>query len=290
MGKYSKDKRDIYYRKAKELGYRARSAFKLLQVDEEFNILKGVRRAVDLCAAPGSWSQVLSERLHEECKDTEENPQIVAIDLQEMAPIPGVTQIQGDITRKQTAELIISHFDGAYADIVVSDGAPDVTGLHDVDEYIQAQLLLAALTITTHVLRPGGSFVAKIFRGRDVSLLYAQLEIFFADVVVAKPRSSRNSSIEAFIVCRHFKLPKDYIPTMVSPLLSYNAMKEPLLGPHRTIVPFIACGSLSGFDSDMSYALEMDGKEYKFHEPVQKPIKPPYHKFIKLRQEKCIKP
>jgi tRNA (cytidine32/guanosine34-2'-O)-methyltransferase len=119
MGKYSKDKRDIYYRRAKELGYRARSAFKLLQIDEEFGILDGVERAVDLCAAPGSWSQVLARRL------SGTGAKIVAVDLQEMAPIDGVVQIQGDITRKATAEEIIRHFDGNLADLVASDGAPD---------------------------------------------------------------------------------------------------------------------------------------------------------------------
>ena len=119
-----------------------------------------------------------------------------------MAPLKGVTQLQGDITKLSTARRIVSHFEGDRADLVVCDGAPDVTGLHDVDEYVQAQLLLAALNITTHVLKEGGAFVAKIFRGRDVTLLYSQLRIFFADVSVAKPRSSRNSSIEAFVVCR----------------------------------------------------------------------------------------
>nr|KAJ3410788.1 putative tRNA (cytidine(32)/guanosine(34)-2'-O)-methyltransferase [Polyrhizophydium stewartii] len=135
------DERDIYYRLAKEQGWRARSAFKLLQVDEEFNIFEGVKRVVDLCAAPGSWSQVLSRKLGSD--DPEKQAKIVAVDLQAMAPLPGVHQIQGDITQQSTAELIISHFDGEQADLVVCDGAPDVTGLHDMDEYIQAQLLLA---------------------------------------------------------------------------------------------------------------------------------------------------
>ncbi|KAJ2171986.1 tRNA (uridine-2'-O-)-methyltransferase trm7, partial [Coemansia sp. RSA 551] len=150
MGKSSKDKRDVYYRLAKEQGWRARSAFKLLQVNEEFNIFEGVTRAVDLCAAPGSWSQVLSKELR---KNSGDHAQVVAVDLQAMAPLQGVVQIQGDITKLSTAEQIISHFDGGQADLVVSDGAPDVTGLHDLDEYIQAQLILAALNITTHVLR-----------------------------------------------------------------------------------------------------------------------------------------
>ena len=81
-----------------------------------------------------------------------------------MAPLPGVIQLQGDITKLSTANKIVSEFAGGSADLVVCDGAPDVTGLHDIDEYIQAQLLLAALNITTHVLRHGGTFVAKIFR------------------------------------------------------------------------------------------------------------------------------
>jgi tRNA (cytidine32/guanosine34-2'-O)-methyltransferase len=97
----------------------------LLQIDEEFKILEGVERAVDLCAAPGSWSQVLSRRLLGDESKQEKKAKIVAVDLQEMAPIEGVIQIQGDITRTATAEQIISHFDGNLADIVVSDGAPD---------------------------------------------------------------------------------------------------------------------------------------------------------------------
>ena len=111
---------------------------------------------------------------------------------------------------------------GLPADLVVCDGAPDVTGLHDIDEYLQAQLLLAALNITTHVLKPGGTFVAKIFRGKDVSLLYSQLKIFFPRVTCAKPRSSRNSSIEAFVVCQGYNPPPGYIPTMANPLLDHK--------------------------------------------------------------------
>ena len=132
------------------------------------------------------------------------NAKVVAVDLQEMAPIPGVVTIMGDITDRVTAEQITGHFKGQLADLVVCDGAPDVTGLHDIDEYMQAQLLLAALNITTNVLKKGGSFVAKIFRGKDVSLLYSQFRTFFTNVTVAKPKSSRNSSIESFVVCRNY--------------------------------------------------------------------------------------
>ena len=98
MGKSSKDKRDVYYRLAKEGGWRARSAFKLLQLNEEFNLFDGVTRVVDLCAAPGSWSQVLSRKLIEEKPENKDQVKIVAVDLQAMAPLAGVIQIQGDIT------------------------------------------------------------------------------------------------------------------------------------------------------------------------------------------------
>lgn len=224
MGKTSKDKRDIYYRKAKEVGFRARSAFKLLQIDEEYALLDGVRRVVDLCAAPGSWSQVLSSKLFDEKLVDEhgELPCIVSVDLQEMAPIPGVITMVGDITSESTAQQIIGHFKGSLADLVICDGAPDVTGLHDIDEYMQAQLLLAALNITTNILKPGGNFVAKIFRGKDVSLLYSQLRCYFRDVTVAKPKSSRNSSIESFVVCRGYCPPENFKPTMSVTMLDHR--------------------------------------------------------------------
>ena len=175
MGRLSRDKRDVFYRRAKEKGYRARSAFKLLQLDSEFNLFEGVTRAVDLCAAPGSWSQVLSDKLVVSKKnvpcysdDEDDATRIVAVDLQPMAPIDGVLCIQGDITSYETAQAILAPFgcnegtkDGNRAELVICDGAPDVTGLHDLDEYLQAQLLMSAVKITTHVLVDGGKSLQK---------------------------------------------------------------------------------------------------------------------------------
>ncbi|KAG0162718.1 putative tRNA (cytidine(32)/guanosine(34)-2'-O)-methyltransferase, partial [Apophysomyces sp. BC1015] len=259
-----------YYRLAKEEGWRARSAFKLLQLDEEFNLLEALN------------SKVCITRENHVKKQQEQEPKIVAVDLQAMAPLDGVIQLQGDITKESTAEQIISHFEGELADIVVCDGAPDVTGLHDMDEYIQAQLLLAALNITTHVLRPGGTFVAKIFRGKDITLLYTQLKIFFPVVTCSKPRSSRNSSIEAFIVCQGYQPPEGYTPTMVNPLLDmhYDGMNE-LVGPNRTIVPFVACGDLNGYDADRTYPLKTS---YTSLEPLQPPITAPYKTAIEMKR------
>ncbi|KAJ9603175.1 tRNA (uridine-2'-O-)-methyltransferase trm7 [Cladophialophora chaetospira] len=262
MGKSSKDKRDAYYRLAKEQNWRARSAFKLIQIDEQFDLFSYAEpekctRVVDLCAAPGSWSQVLSrvlikgesfgrrawcermERFNMAWKPAtvpEEgdaltldvnslnmntkpelkprpNVKIVAIDLQPMAPLEGIHQLRADITHPSTIPLLLRTIDPDFTptntthliDLVISDGAPDVTGLHSLDIYVQSQLLYSALTLATKVLRPGGKFVAKIFRGRDVDLIYAQLRILFDRVSVAKPRASRASSIEAFVVCEGYR-------------------------------------------------------------------------------------
>lgn len=298
MGKSSKDKRDIYYRKAKEEGWRARSAFKLLQIDEEFNIFEGVTHVVDLCAAPGSWSQVLSRKLYIPAKAAQESreslPLIVAIDLQPMTPIEGVIQVQGDITSARTAELVIKHFHGCKADLVVCDGAPDVTGLHDMDEFVQSQLILAALTIVTHVLKPGGKFIAKIFRGKDTSLLYCQLKLFFPTVTFAKPKSSRNSSIEAFAVCENYSPPEGFNPKDLYKLLEKASDPNDNLdccsawfeGPNKVYIPFLACGDLSGYDADQTYPLPKEGSTpYEPLEPVQPPIAPPYKTAIELEKK-----
>ena len=260
MGKSSKDKRDAYYRLAKEQGWRARSAFKLLQLDQQFDLFANVTRVVDLCAAPGSWSQVLSRVLikgesfgRESWEDevarmrqvafgiksaTEgvererkprENVRIVAVDLQPMSPLEGITTIKADITHPSTIPMLLKALDPETydpsdteaqnrVDLVLSDGAPDVTGLHDLDIYVQSQLLFAALNLALCVLKPGGKFVAKIFRAKDVDLLYYQLRLMFSKVTVAKPRSSRASSIEAFVVCEDFRPPTGFVPSLDNPL------------------------------------------------------------------------
>lgn len=288
MGRSSKDKRDIYYRLAKEEGWRARSAYKLLQLNDDFNLFNGVNRVVDLCAAPGSWSQVLSRKLIEERPENKDKVKIVAVDLQAMAPLAGVIQIQGDITKISTACQIIGHFEGEVADLVICDGAPDVTGLHDIDEYIQGQLLLAALNITTHVLKQGGTFVAKIFRGKDVDLLYTQLKVFFPMVTICKPRSSRNSSIESFVVCQNYSPPSGYMPTMLNPLLSNPSQFKSLEGVNRVIVPFMACGDLSAYDSDQTYPLTAKQKQYQALSPTQEPINPPYKTACLLKKSNSL--
>ncbi|KAJ1328094.1 tRNA (cytidine32/guanosine34-2'-O)-methyltransferase [Microdochium nivale] len=155
---------------------------------------------------------------------------IVSIDLQPISPLPGIITLRADITHPATVPLLLKALDPDYnphsgsqqaaqpVDLVISDGAPDVTGLHDLDIYVQSQLLFAALNLALCVLKPGGKFVAKIFRGKNVDILYAQLKIFFEQVHVAKPRSSRASSVEAFIVCLNFQPPKGFSASLEEPL------------------------------------------------------------------------
>ena len=284
MGRASKDKRDIYYRKAKEDGYRARSAYKLLQISEEFHIFDNVTRCVDLCAAPGSWSQVLASTMVA-------SPQrrIVAVDLQEMAPIQGVILLQGDITTTQTAEEIIRCLGDEKAELVVCDGAPDVTGLHELDEYMQHQLLLAALCITTFVLRSGGTFVAKVFRGPNTNFLCAKFQIFFQHVVIAKPKSSRNASMEAFIVCQNYSPPPNYVPSMTNPVTLESFFPDDMRiddldrATTRTLAPFLACGDLSAYDADMCYPVEEGSSSLP---PVQPPTTVPYREALARKRQR----
>lgn len=212
---------------------------------------------MDLCAAPGSWSQVLAKRLYEPLPPEErEKVKIIAVDLQGMAPIEGVKQLRADISKESTAEAIIEFFGGEKAQIVVSDGAPDSTGMHDFDSYVQGELLLSALSISTFILEEGGSFVSKIYRADRTSRLYTQLKRFFKDVCVFKPSASRNSSIEAFVVAREFCLPDGYKPCNLT--TEWHDQPESWVGrkkesPPVVQVPFVAYkGEL---DSDRTYDL-----------------------------------
>lgn len=285
MGKSSKDKRDLYYRKAKEQGYRARSAFKLLQLNEEFHFLDDpkLKRVVDLCAAPGSWSQVLSRKLFEKGGDDDADKQIVAVDLQAMMPIDHVTTLQADITHPRTLNQILDLFGNNRADFVCSDGAPDVTGLHDLDEYVQHQLIMSALQLTVCILKRGGTFVAKIFRGRDIDLIYAQLGYLFENVTCAKPRSSRGSSLEAFIVCQGYNPPDGWHPSLDtnSSVVEFFQDCPVPSNDGRTIAPFMACGSLESFDSDATYHVEPSADSL---DPVQWPTNPPYKQALELKR------
>lgn len=236
------------------------------------------------------------------------NVKIVAIDLQPMAPLEGITQLKADITHPSTVPLLLKALDPDFdenneqhrVDLVISDGAPDVTGLHDLDIYVQSQLLHSALALAMKVLRPGGKFVAKIFRGKNVDLIYAQLKTVFESVHVAKPRSSRASSIEAFVVCEGFVPIKGWTPNIGESKVFDRAptnkqtrvVREDGIvelrfddeenDPKRWIAPFLACGDLSAWDSDATYRLP---EGHVSLPPVQPPTAPPYKEALERRRQ-----
>ncbi|ALC47881.1 CG7009 [Drosophila busckii] len=290
MGKTAKDKRDIFYRLAKEQGWRARSAFKLLQAEETFHLMEGVTRAVDLCAAPGSWSQVLAKHMYEpKTEEERKNVKIIAVDMQGMAPIDGVTQLRADITKESTAQTIIDFFGGQKAQLVVSDGAPDVTGQHEFDVYMQAQLLLSALSIATHILEEGGSFMGKVYRADNTSSVYLQLQRFFKDVCVFKPSACRNSSIEAFVVARQFTMPTDYVPCNLT--TEWHTQTNEWIRDIRGVepdpvvhLPFVAHNGI--YDADMTYDL---GDDYNQIDAVQQPLTAAYQDVLEKTKTMSIK-
>lgn len=183
--------------------------------------------------------------------------------------------------------------------LVVCDGAPDVTGLHSFDEYIQSQLLLAAINISTHVLSPGGTFVAKIFRGRDVGLIYTQLKLLFERVTCAKPTASRNASIESFVVCQGFGHGKLDLKKCLDLELEggwdecsggVGGLREhPGEDVIPSVVPFVACANFSSEPTSVGGVDFMDAdKSYSFTEakaPLAPPIKPPYEAGIAKAKE-----
>ncbi|MGC9399146.1 MAG: RlmE family RNA methyltransferase [Anaerolineae bacterium] len=188
---------DKFFRKAKTDGYRARSAYKLLQLQERFHLIRRGDVVVDLGAAPGSWSQVAAELVGPQGR-------VVALDLEEMVPIPGVVALQGDMTDLEVQDLLIETLGGA-ADVVLSDAAPATTGIKLRDHVLSMELVRAALAVAHEVLRPGGHFVAKAFPGEDFAGVLHEIKQAFRHVKVAKPEASRKESWERFVVARHHK-------------------------------------------------------------------------------------
>lgn len=244
--KASINRRDRYKKTAVQEGWRARSAYKILQIHEELGIFNNCTRVVDLCSAPGSWSQVAAKVIPES-----PNRKIISIDLREIKPIDGVTILRGDITSESTAMQVIDLMEGHKSDIVLADGAPDTIGRIEFDEYVQHGIVRASLCITTMLLKEGGTFVSKIFRTGSVFSLFRHFKYFFNDVILAKPRASRLSSVESFIVCRGFKIPEGYVPSLITTDLPSVEEEEP-------DVPFVPCGDPYGYDSERTYPLSDD--------------------------------
>lgn len=189
---------DKYFQLAKEQGYRARSAFKLLDIQEKFHIIKPGMTVVDLGAAPGSFLQVIAQIVGP-------NGKAVGFDLQEIEPFrePNVYVFVQDIMEKEALFSRLEELGVKRADVVTSDLAPKTSGIRDLDQGRSAELTDQAFYLATHILKPGGHFVGKIFEGQEMQLLIKRMKTRFRKVSVYKPPSSRDRSFETFIVGLH---------------------------------------------------------------------------------------
>ncbi len=191
-------RRDQYRRLAKDQGYRARSAYKLLQLNSSYHILKKGSKVVDLGCAPGGWLQVATKEVGQAGK-------VVGIDLKPVEPVPGATVLEGSIEDPAMLEKIAGILDGGKADVVLSDLAPNVSGMWDVDHARQISLSTIALGFARQILRAGGSAVFKVFEGDMLNEFRAELKKSFGRVFLSKPSASRQESSELYIVCLDFK-------------------------------------------------------------------------------------
>lgn len=191
-------RRDQYRRLAKDQGYRARSAYKLLQLNSSYRILKKGSKVVDLGCAPGGWLQVATKEVGQAGK-------VVGIDLKPVEPVPGATVLEGSIEDPAMLEKIAGILDGGKADVVLSDLAPNVSGMWDVDHARQISLSTIALGFARQILRAGGSAVFKVFEGDMLNEFRAELKKSFGRVFLSKPSASRQESSELYIVCLDFK-------------------------------------------------------------------------------------
>jgi 23S rRNA (uridine2552-2'-O)-methyltransferase len=182
---------DPYVRKARAQGYRSRAAFKLLQIDSKEHILKPGQLVVDLGAAPGGWSQVAAAKV-------KPGGRVIAIDILPVAPISGVTLLKGDFR----SDGLLQAMAGTRADVVLSDLAPNLSGIGNVDQARTLELTAAAIDFCCKGLKRDGVFVAKAFHGEAFEAVLARLKSSFRNVKVVKPLASRGESAETYVVAR----------------------------------------------------------------------------------------
>ena len=196
----NKQNKDIYVREARNQGYRSRSAFKLIEIDQKFHFLSKSRFLLDLGSAPGSWSQVVSKKI--------KNGKILSVDIKEMLPVNNTIFLKGDFTKLETQSKIMKFFN-AKIDVVISDMASTTTGNKELDTLRTGNLCLNALEFSKKILKNNSYFVSKIFMGTIFKEIHVRAKEIFKEVLVFKPKSSRKESREIYIFCSNFKVLND---------------------------------------------------------------------------------
>lgn len=192
---------DPYVAEARRQGYRSRAAFKLIEIDDKYHLLKPGQKVIDLGAAPGGWSQVAAKRV----RATEGRGRVVAIDMHGMDAIPGVVILHDDFLEEGVPEKIIAELGGEKADIVLSDMAPHATGHRQTDHIQIMALAEAAYDFAKMVLRPSGHFLAKVLRGGTEGEILKLMKRDFTTVRHVKPKASREDSAELFVLATGFR-------------------------------------------------------------------------------------
>ena len=192
----NKQRRDTYVKQSKVDGYRARSAYKLIEIDDKFKIFKGGITVIDIGAAPGSWSQYAEK--------VTKSGRLISIDLKKMEPIGNTFQIQGDFTEESIQDQIKKNTT-TKVDVVMSDMAVNTTGIKNIDSIQTGELCKSAMFFAKDLLKENGFFISKIFMGGTFNEIVAEGKKYFKEVKVFKPKSSRKDSKESFIICRNLR-------------------------------------------------------------------------------------
>ena len=191
--------KDPYVQKARKSGYRARAAYKLEEIDQKFRLIRPGQTVIDLGAAPGSWSQYVTEKLNGDVR-------IVAVDLLPMDSLPSVEFIQGDFTDDEVLAAMKAAIGESPVDLVISDMAPNISGNRAIDQPRSMYLAELAMELCNEVLKPGGDFVCKLFQGEGIDEYIAAARAAFRRVKVMKPKASRPGSREVYLVARNYRL------------------------------------------------------------------------------------
>ncbi len=184
---------DAFVKRANKEGYRARAAYKLMEIDDKDKLIRPGMTIVDLGATPGSWSQVAMERL-------KGNGRVFALDLLEMQPLPGVTFLQGDFTTAEILEQFEKMLGDQPVDLVICDMAPNISGISSIDQARMAHLAELALDFSLHWLKPGGNFLVKVFIGEGFDDIVRAMRAGFQSVATRKPKASRDRSSEVYLL------------------------------------------------------------------------------------------